>query len=161
MCPAYDPDNTLVLSSPSSFRTLLHISKGFGGPAKIYRCKCQSSILRARDHVQQELGAYAPSSCWFLLNPLLVVTLSTAVELLGGGEWIFKYDDENRVAGVAIPKLKPWVMSMDCTYKTNRYDSQLYCYCRLCCYWIKLRLGFAFSMMKRICEVILICLLKL
>ncbi|KAJ5855723.1 uncharacterized protein N7529_009667 [Penicillium soppii] len=57
------------------------------------------------------------------------------VELPKDGEWIFKYeiDDENHVtalfcmhkSSIAMLKLNPWVISMDCTYKTNMYGLPL------------------------------------
>ncbi|OGE50952.1 hypothetical protein PENARI_c015G06959 [Penicillium arizonense] len=53
------------------------------------------------------------------------------IELPKDGEWIFKYevDDENHVTAlfcmhktsIALLKTNSWVISMDCTYKTNRY----------------------------------------
>jgi hypothetical protein len=53
------------------------------------------------------------------------------MELPKNGEWIFKceIDDDNHVSAlfcmhktsVAMLKLNPWVISLDCTYKTSRY----------------------------------------
>ncbi|OGE46857.1 hypothetical protein PENARI_c098G08373 [Penicillium arizonense] len=53
------------------------------------------------------------------------------IELLKDGEWIFKYkvDDKNHVTAlfyiyktsIALLKTNSWVISIDCTYKTNRY----------------------------------------
>ena len=53
------------------------------------------------------------------------------MELPKDGEWIFKHelDDEGHITAlfcihrtsIRMLQLHPWVISMDCTYKTNRY----------------------------------------
>ena len=57
------------------------------------------------------------------------------IELPKDGSWIFKYelDDNGHVSAlfcmhkssVAMVQKSPWVISMDCTYKTNRYGLTL------------------------------------
>lgn len=57
------------------------------------------------------------------------------IELPKDGEWIFKYklDDKGHITTlfcmhrtcIEILRRHPWVLSMDCTYKTNRYSLPL------------------------------------
>lgn len=57
------------------------------------------------------------------------------MELPKDGEWIFKHelDDEGHITAlfcmhrtsIRMLQLHPWVISMDCTYKTNRYGLPL------------------------------------
>ncbi|KAJ5243941.1 hypothetical protein N7489_004037 [Penicillium chrysogenum] len=56
------------------------------------------------------------------------------MELPKDGNWIFKYElDDSHVSGlfcmhktsIAMLQMNPWVISIDCTYKTNRYGLPL------------------------------------
>lgn len=88
-----------------------------------------SSALIARDIYNRRYKVNAE----FLDGRTLVQAL--LIELPKDGEWIFKHelDDEGHITAlfcmhrtsIRMLQLHPWVISMDCTYKTNRYGLPL------------------------------------
>ncbi|KAJ6142418.1 hypothetical protein N7471_001906 [Penicillium samsonianum] len=92
------------------------------------------------------------------------------IELPKGREWIFRYevDDDNHVtalfcmhkSSVIMLKLNPWVISMDCTYKTNRYGLPLLDIVGFASTGLTFHIGFAFIKDKKddSYEVVLNCL---
>lgn len=91
-------------------------------------------------------------------------------ELPKDGDWIFKYelDDQNHMStlfcihrsGVKMLQTNPWVISMDCTYKTNQYGLPLLNIVGFSSTGSTFHLGFAFMRDEKegTYEVMLSCL---
>jgi hypothetical protein len=92
------------------------------------------------------------------------------IELLKDGEWIFKHelDDRNHItalfcmhrSSIAMLRTNSWVISMDCTYKTNRYGLPLLNIVGFAVTRSTFHIGFAFIKDEKAdsYEVILSCL---